>query len=38
MAAGVEVSRVEIDGAGKIVVVTGKASNAPASNEWDGVS
>ena len=38
VAAGVEVARVEIDRSGKIVVVAGRTNNAPARNEWDGVS
>jgi hypothetical protein len=42
IAAGVEVARVEIEASGKIVLVTGKASEpaaeqGPTNNEWDGV-
>jgi hypothetical protein len=43
VAAGVDIARVEIDAAGKIVIVTGKPeaqdSNGPraGSNEWDSV-
>jgi hypothetical protein len=43
VAAGVDIARVEIDAAGKIVIVTGKPeaqdSNSPraGSNEWDSV-
>jgi hypothetical protein len=39
-AAGVEVQRVEVDRAGKIVVVAGKPSENPATaepNSWDGL-
>jgi hypothetical protein len=42
VAAGIEVARVEVDRAGKIVVVTGKPSENPTSangeaNEWDRI-
>jgi hypothetical protein len=43
VAAGVDIARIEIDAAGKIVIVTGKPeaqdSNEPreGSNEWDSV-
>jgi hypothetical protein len=44
VAAGVDIARIEIDAAGKIVIVTGKPeaqdSSAPGregSNEWDSV-
>lgn len=40
-AAGVNIARVEIDKAGKIVIVTGSASpalgNGGEANEWDRV-
>jgi hypothetical protein len=36
MAAGVEVARVEIDRAGRIVVITNRVNDSPtASNPWD---
>jgi hypothetical protein len=42
VAAGVDIARIEIDAAGKIVIVTGKPEtqdNEPraGSNEWDSV-
>jgi hypothetical protein len=40
LAAGVGVQRVEVDKAGKIVVVAGSADQPPVAaseNEWDGV-
>jgi hypothetical protein len=41
-AAGVEVARVEVDKAGKIIVVTGKPSENPVpadrdASEWDRI-
>ena len=38
-AAGIEVQRVEIDKAGKIIIVTGKPQPGQDStrNEWDGI-
>jgi hypothetical protein len=40
-AAGVGIARVEIDNAGKIVIVTGSVSHTPSkggeANEWDRV-
>jgi hypothetical protein len=36
--AGIKVARVEIDKAGKIVLVTGEmAQSIPEANEWDAV-
>jgi hypothetical protein len=36
MAAGVEVARVEIDRAGRIVVITNRVNDSPTtSNPWD---
>ena len=43
VAAGVDIARVEIDAAGKIVIVTGKPeaqdsdASREGSNEWDSV-
>jgi hypothetical protein len=35
--AGLEIQRVEIDRAGKIVVFAGKAADTKPSNEWDSI-
>jgi len=35
--AGLDVVRIEIDRDGKIVVITGKPTEASAINEWDKV-
>jgi hypothetical protein len=43
VAAGVDIARIEIDAAGKIVIVTGKPeaqdsdASREGSNEWDSV-
>ena len=35
--AGVEISKIEIDATGKIVIIPGKAGIAAEHNEWDEV-
>lgn len=36
-AAGIRVSKVEIDPSGRIVILTDSASPLPVANEWDEV-